>query len=547
MSAVVYNGQEVYFATGINAQGFKALNSVTVYGARGGSGISGGNVRAVVQRLRSGVVINTWELEGSGYTDIGGITLADTTKKTSERQQLLLQLGSDTEASLLTAEKNDIAVALYYRADDPSGTELRSPYVYLTDQGYTQLRPGQMIELDYRELNIAEITGVALVSSGTINASVDGASATDEAYSVETGETIQTKGVYSFAEKLAVTKVPYRMTADGIHTIQPLSLTFTTALSAAGDVSAGTGGPVRMTVGYYDRYGDLLKKTYDDIRPYIADGAASFSAGSTVRVEMLVPDVDELRWIELEPLSEAKATQETDVNAVTELEATRAMWTLDSVAASLGNGALTKHCDVKQQIMEGAPLRINMADILIAADVYLDGGAEKQTVTGGTLSMLIPSGESLRIVPKIIGSYEGFTGTLSEVDAASGAIGMAYLNDTRGYTKESIAAKAAEASDSREAAIWSKASIETGTFEVGKNEVKFIPPRNYTDKWVQYQLRIMSAESDTSTLTISVTVKNEPDPVAQALEELAKTIEQEKLNQMQQQIDSLNAAGGNGA
>ena len=546
MSAVVYNGQEVYFATGINAQGFKALNSVTVYGARGGSGISGGSVRAVIRRLRSGVVINTWELAGSGYTDIGGITLTNTGKTTSERQRLLLQLGSDTETALLAAEKNDIAVALYYRSDDPSGTELRSPYVYLTDQGYTQLRPGQMIELDYRELNIAEITGVALVSSGAINASVDGARVTDETYSVETGETVQTKGVYSFAEKIAVAQVPYRMTADGTHTIQPLSLTFATALSAAGDVSAGTGGPVRMTVGYYDRYGDLLQKTYDDIRAYIADGAAGFLAGSTVRVEMLVPDVEELRWIELEPLSEANATQGTDVNAVTELEATRAMWTLDSVAASLGNGTFTKHCDVKQQIVEGTPQRINLADILIAADVYLGGGEERQTVTGGTLSMLIPSGESLRIVPRIIGSYEGFTGTLSEVDAASGAIGMAYLNDTRGYTEESIAARAAEASDSRAAAIWSGASIETGTFEVGKNDVSFTPPRNYTDKWVQYQLRIVSAESDTSVLTISVTVKNEPDPVAQALEKLDKTIEQEKLDQMQQQIDSLNATGVSG-
>ena len=541
MHAVDYNGQAVYYRTNISASRMTALNSMTVFGANGGTGIRSGEVRGVVQRVRSGVVIDTWDLSGRGSTDPGGISLSNTSTDITGRQQVLLQLGTATQTAVLsqitddaTAEYNNMAVAIHYRADDPSGMELRSPYVYLTDQGYTQLRSGQVIELEFSQMNVAEITGVSLVSTGSVSAVVDGALVVDERVNVKTGETVSTKNTYSASEQLVVTKVPYRMNIDSVgeHNVKMLSLTLATAISATDDVSAGTNGPVRMSVGYYDAYGNLIIKTYDDIRSYIADGATGFSAGSAVRLEMLIPDVYDLRWIELEPYSEAVGPAMQN-----------ATWTLDSLTANLNNGEVEKHSEVKQQIVEGTPLRLSLADILISGDVFVKGGEsereELQTVVNGDAPLLVSSGESLRIVPRIKGSYDGFTATLVEVEPTSGALGRAKLNDTRGYTAESIAAKAAEATDSREAAIWNAAKPQTGSFEFDTKEIRFLPPRNYTGQPMQYQIRITSAESASSALVINVTVKNENDPVAQQLDELAKAMEREALqNAVRQSADA---------
>ena len=560
MSAAVYNGQEVYFSTGIGASRMKALNAVTVYGANGGKGVSGGSVRAVIQRVRSGVVINTWDLSGSGYTDPAGITLSPTSFDTAEQQRLYLQLGNNTDAAVLSAEKNNLAVALYYRADDPSGMELRSPYVYLTDQGYTQIRPGEVIGLTFNQLNIAEVTGLSLVSAGDVNIAVDGARVVDETVNLITGAAVAAKGVYSFTERFTATKVPYRANAEstGLHSMKPLSLTFVTAATASEDVSAGTNAPVRMTLGYYDVFGDLNRKTYDDIRSYISDGATGFASGSTVHVDMLVPDVDDLRWIELEPYDGAsdpgEQSAQTRESGTGEAEEggeidsppslRRVMWMLESLTVSLADGEFEKNCAVGAQIIQGEPLHLNMADILVAANVYVSDMAQPQVAAGGSLDLLIPSGKSIRVVPRLIGSYEGFQATLMKLDSASGAVGMAYLDDTRGYTEESIATKAAAAADSREAAIWRSAKPETGSFEIGKTDINFTPPRNYTDRLAQYQIVVSSVESSSSTLTINVTVENEKDPVAQQLDELYKTMDQERLERMQQQIDAMNAAEG---
>ena len=549
MRAALYKGQEVYYRTNINASRMTALNSMTIFGANGGTGIRGGSVRAVVQRVRSGVVINTWDLSGRGYTDPGGISLGSTSTDAAERQRVLLQMGTGTETAVLsaitddaTSEYNNLAVAIYYRADDPSGMELRSPYVYLTDQGYTQLRSGQLIELDFNQLNIGEVTGIALISTGDVRAAVEGALVVDEVVNGKTGDVVSVKGTYSSAEPLAVSNVPYRMNidSDGEHDVKLLSLTFATAMSAADDVSSGTKGPVRMSLGYYDAYGNLIQRTYPDIRPYISDGSAGFSAGSKVRVEMLVPDVYDLRWIELEPLTETAGA-----------ETQRAMWTLDSLTADLADGEVEKYSEIRRQIIEGEPLRLSLADILIAADIYISdsesGKEEMQTVTTGDKPVLVASGEALRLVPRIVGSYDTFTATLVKVEPTTGAFGRAKLTDTRGYTEESIAARAAAATDSREAAIWNAAKPQTGFFEFDTKEIRFLPPRNYTGQPMQYQIQIISAESESSVLVIDVTVESESDPVQEQLDALAKTIEAEREAETQRRLDALESANGAGS
>ncbi|MBR0312284.1 MAG: hypothetical protein IJQ98_07825, partial [Oscillospiraceae bacterium] len=92
-----------------------------------------------------------------------------------------------------------------------------------------------------------------------------------------------------------------------------------------------------------------------------------------------------------------------------------------------------------------------------------------------------------------------------------------------GYTAESIAANASAATDSRVAAVWKEAKPEVGSFEFDKTTIKFTPPRNYTDKSVQYEIRVISNENESAILPIKVTVENESDPVAKKLDDIAKT------------------------
>ena len=537
MTRANYNGKTVFYTTGINAKRFGLLNSGGIVLSNGhGTGIQG-NVRAIMQQVRSGVVINSWDLAGTGTTDTFGMVLGDRAVTTTPQQNVQIQIGADTEAKLLSPvdggtglPADNFAAAFYYRADDPSGMELRTPYIYLTDQGYTQIRPGQVINLAFNQKNVAEITGVALVSIGDLVATVDAVRVVDQDIRVnpDKAEVAAVKGEYSSAVKTTVTNAAYRLSVDGEHTVKPLNLTFATADSATDDVSAGTNGPVRMTLAYYDIYGDLLTRDFDDIRPYIADGSEGFQAGSRVNVAMLLPDAQTLRWIELEPYSNAGDST--------------AMWTLEYVNAVLGEGEgrFEKRCDVNRQIVEGTKLRLNTADILVTADIFAGDAENPQNVAGGSFDLLVQSGEKIWINPRVVGSYEGFTATLSKVDTTTGAIGRASLDDTRGYTAASIAQRAAAASDSREREIWSQTTPQVGLFEVYKESIEFTPPRNYTEKSAQYQIKIVSVESESSVLTINVTVENESDPVAKRLEELSRTIESE----LKEKLDNIGAASG---
>ena len=537
MKAVVYNDQEVFFATGINASKFKALTNVTVFGAKNGTGIRNGEVRAVIQRVRSGVVMNTWEMGGRGSTDPMGIALTPNTGTTTRRQHVQLQLGADTQKAILEQNVNDLAVAIYYRADDPSGMELRSPYIYLTDlkteadavlrtlvPTYTQIRPGQVIDMTFEELNIKEILGVALVSAGEISATVDSVHIEDQLIALSTGlepeRVAEIVGVYDSVDALTVTNVPYRMNINAQHTVKPLSLQFVTAETAASKVSTGTNGPVRMKIGYFDQSNNLIEKTYEDVRAYISDGSTGFASGSTVNLEMLIPDITSLRWIELEPYGAATSATTSDA---TEETAPSAMWTLASVSMNLNNGEQEGNFSVNRQIVEGTPLRTFVAKIAVTADVKASGDEKAQVMDDENNDLLISSGESIEISPRVIGSIDGFTAVLVKVDTTTGATGRANLGDTRGYTAESIAANASAATDSRVAAVWKEAKPEVGSFEFDKTTIKFTPPRNYTDKSVQYEIRVISNENASAILPIKVTVENESDPVAKKLDDIAKT------------------------
>ena len=589
MNRALYNDQPVFYVTGINAKKFGVLNSVVVYSGRG-SGVNG-SFRAVVQQIRSGVVIATYEWTGSGYSDPAGISFTGLyTPATQRQQRVRLQMGADVPTTVLLKETNDLAVAIWYRADDPSGMELRSPYVYLTDQGYTKISAGQVIDLTFDQKNVGEITGISVVSSGNVGGTIDAASIIDEEIGLETKTVVETKGAYGFTDGIMMANVPYRTAPSLTSRVQLLSISFTTAQSTE-SMSAGTDGPVRMTLGYYDVYGDLIEKTYADIRPYLTDGETGFRAGRTSTIQMLVDSVDELRWIELEPYSEF---------AQTDGEGKLAMWVLKELSATVGEGSSAMHRDVNTQIIEGSPLKLSMADILLTARVETtgaDGAASEQTgkqpegpqvISGTANDLLIESGESVKITPNLLGSIENLKATLETLDIASGATGKVSLADTRGYTKESIAQKAADArakeqvfldameaattdsgkaaarrgadSAAAEAAMWEALEPQTGAWSIGGsvnagqgatgneiltlssgNTILFTPPRNYTGATRAYRITIISAENSSARIVLNVTVGSETDPTTKTQEQLS----QEMIDAQNAQSDAQNESNEN--
>ena len=400
MNRMLYNDQRVFYATGLNAKRFGVLNSVTVFSGQG-SGISGGTVRAIVQQVRNGVVIKTWELEGKGHSDFGGLMLGNRVMTTARQQHVQLQLGNDVTKKILSEEDN-LAVAIYYRGDDPSGMELRSPYVYLTDQGYSEIRPGQLIDLTFDQKNVAEITGVVLVSMGDVGGSVEAARIVDQEVGIESGTVVEVKGEYGFTTPTVVSGMPNRMTPNG--NVLPLTLTLKTGATAVGDTEGGgTDAAIRMSLGYYDQYGDLTVKRYDDIRRYLTDGTASFPTDSTKTVELLISGIEQLRWVELEPV------HDTGIDA--------ASWTLAEIGATLGDSEAGTNRAVNKIIREGAPLTVMFANVSLklTASTEIDGEATiKETVSGST-DILAKSGGTVTITPEMTGSDYGWQAVAERV------------------------------------------------------------------------------------------------------------------------------------
>ena len=510
MRKTIYNGRTVFYTVGLNAGGLTALNALYFKVDDRASTTMLGIERAVVQQVRNGVVVNSWDLACAETIADMGAPLGNRVSPTRERQRVRLQLGADTDSAVLEAEKTDLAVALWYRGDDPSEQELRTPYVYLSDQGYQEIHPGQLLELTFDQLNIAEITGISIAASGTINVTVDAAWADDRQVNRENEAIAVTKGEYSFARSFTAANVPYRMNPSG--SVKLMELTFRTDAATA-SISGGTNGPVRMTLGYYDDYGDLRTNTYEDIRPYIEGADKRFLADGEATVKLLACNISELRWVELEPYRDARDTSTAP-----------SMWSLKELRAALDEDGSVTNRSVGALIVEGEPLRVSMADILLTADIAVGNSDEHLKLTGGSADIQLRSGDSLTIAAKAVGSAEGVTVKLESLDSATGATGQASLDDTRGYTEAELARLASSAASPEGAAFWRETVPETGSFNASdKGDVYFSPPRNYTDGSLSYRITIRSREANAASVVVNVTVANETDPIPKELEYLAQT------------------------
>ena len=526
-------GNTVFYAVGLGAKNLESIMGVywsaTILRQAQPSIPDG-----VLQVVRGGVLIESYPLTGVGnslYTAVG--TTATST------QRVLLQLSEDTEKQVVKENTSDLAVALYYRTDDPSGLEYRSKYVFLSDY-YAGVRPGQVLELDFNLGNVGELTGVNLVSMGKLDVGISSIYVADQA----ADGSIR-------AEKFISAPVspgpsPLRAGFDG--SVSLLTLELTTAEDTAA-VSAGTKDPIRANIGYYDIYGYPKTLPVEDIRLY-CDADKAFAAGAEDTVRLMIPDFGELRWIELEPWHRDENEEPRwSGDGPAEPKENPASWKLYSISAAVGLTGRPVSRTVDQRILEGEPLRIGLSDVLLRGTVTgtppkaegAEEGFEPQTETGEKItlstgelkSLTVDSGSEILLEVKLSGSDEGFGVTLQTVNQETGELERGYIDETHGYSQEELKAILAEAeasaaaalSDAEREAAEAVAAAATQLMKTtGKwtnksaTETVFTPPRNYTGSRIVYRLTVSSKEIPEVSFAVDVAVRSEEDPLVKALE-----------------------------
>ncbi|MBR0114280.1 MAG: hypothetical protein IJM11_03760, partial [Firmicutes bacterium] len=505
------NDVPVFYALGVDTSNMEAINGVDVKAMSLTEDLHVPINYGMLQRVRGGVLIESYYLGGTANAGLGGTLSMDRVQEVGT-QKLILQMSPDIKTQQLDPMNKDLAIALFFKGDDPSGQELRSRFIYLSDLGITQIAPCQLIEIDFDLGNVSDITGAFITAQGGLDAKIQNMYV--EAQSFE-GETLFTR---SISGTVSPSERPARYPFSG--NVGLLRLT----LETAGDdssIHSGTTDPIAMTVGYYDSYGVMRTYTIDNIRSYVSEGGG-FAAGSVDEIGVLVPEMTELRYIELEPRNSEGYIASS--------------WKLSRLTAVIGNGGRSITRVYDQLIVQGKPAHIGLADILLSGLVY-SGSASigvpsqaKTVASGENLSTLLDSGDVLRIDPTVHGSTSGITAQIENYDPQTGASSAASLGATHGYTDSYLSQLLSSAKLSRisgdsaaerEAAAQVEAIINELTKSAGSfrndGNVNFTAPRNFTGRDLSYRITVRSQELEDILFTVDVKVYPEADQLTNAV------------------------------
>lgn len=439
---------------------------------------------AIVQHMRSGVVIDTYYLDYHRLDGQGIVLTASPTESTAalqqEEQLVRLFFGGDTVSSVLRAEKNDILVALRYTStNDVSGKEYNSAFVYLTDlldengrSVYDEVAPGMVAELSFHEPFVREITGLTLASAGSVSAVVASAVVDRLLVSGSEPKLIDRK---SFAAPEVLSKTPRTVAATQTN-VMPVELRLKTAASQP-SMDSGTSGSIRMTISYTNQSGNQIRTVYfEDILPYLVDG--SFRAEDTAVLQFFLTDVSSIRTITLEPYSD-----NARVNAT---------WGLDTLTLHLDHGGSMETVERKlggTMLIEGKPKQINLSNIVVSATAsYYNSKVQEHNAivcdVNSSAKALLYSGDTATIRVSVQGSLPGY-----------------------GY-----GVSAALVRDEAETAV-------TCYTHVASDTIEFHPPENHSGTDDVYRIYITSEESPDSQVVIEIHVESEPTPTPSAAPE----------------------------
>lgn len=492
-------GSRMFYAKGLNAASMSTLNSLYLKAEENGtkSNPSAKVDYAIVQRVRSGVVIETYYMAFGSEATFGTSMKPDSVSETGSGEQVVsLAFGSDTSTVQLFSEKYDVAVAIRYTSyNDPAGaeTEYRSPYIFLTDQQVNSLKAGKIVDITFDQSYVKEVTGVTLTTTVTSNSravetgqakevklTVDSAvvgtyqvatelvsTADPETQQItETQQEVRTcTGWYSFSGSITLSAAEQTMTrtsaADsGEGTVSQLTLKLATA-QASESSNSGHGGAIAMTIGYTDYYGASREVYYDDIRSYLTSG--DFSDGSTAVAKFQISNISSVRWISFKPRS-------TD-------ESGTAVWKLASLSGTLKAGdsetTFSRALDRIFKESEEGKVSLNIEVALTARTVSAASGNETVcNAANSTASLLAESGQPVTIDVSVSGSDNGYSVSAEE------------------YAVETDAGKNVD-----------------NYLTVGGSTIIFTPPANYSGTNINYRVIVSSQEVPACQSVIIVTVQ----------------------------------------
>ena len=382
----------MFYVNGLSVRGMQNLTQLGVECRNSGIVFD----RALVQQVRDGVIINSYQVDFHYSSAIYGLEAPPENfvdVKQHNNQKLILQLDNVTEEmSLFTQnDQNNIAVALKYRSSlDHSDNDYYTPYVYLTDVGINKIYPGMMAEIPFDIPYVEEITGYRIVCYGNIKANVASAMALNYSYSSkqedpETGVPVYSDNTllstYSFIETFALSSAikEVKVTARGMtgkNSVVPLDVYFKTAAAQQG-IESGTDSLVEMTVSYIDYNGNPKTLLIKDLRSYIqSDTSRTFKTGETAKVSFFIPEFRELESFTIIP---------KDGTA-------RASWTIETIEGQILGETLFSRA-VNQTFTEAdnggtiALKNVNISTIVTTTDGYLGptiGHLKEFTMDGET-------------------------------------------------------------------------------------------------------------------------------------------------------------------
>ena len=496
----------------------------------------------VLQRVRSGVLIETYYLSGVQNADKkSSMTITQKRKVDPGVQRVLLQVLSYNPPQDLIALDRDVALAVYFTPSGAPNQELRSKYIYLTDAGYTDIKPGQLLELDFDLGDVGEIRGINVVKTGSLGITFENALIVTQKTS---GEIVDQ---YSIEKGFMPSSTPSRVNVTG--EVELLKLDIRTALDTE-NTSSGTKDPVRMTIGYYDVNGAEQTETIGNIRPYIEADKALVS-GQTDILKILISRLASVRYITFEPYDSDSATI--------------ASWTLASVSATVGLDGAPVSRQVNKTIVEETPETIFLTDMIVLSTIRVstssgeptanepefyvkatpDSTAERRTEASikspeiGTLT--VDSGALLGLSTRVSGSSKGFSVKFMQIDPVSGLEEAADLSEeTYSYKDEELDEIYQLAIQSIGPEVTNEQEIEAaktvielintmrsgkGSFTApddsdtgGSKSIIFQTPRNYSDQKLQYRIIVTAKENTTASYTLDIIVGKEEDQLGKAIE-----------------------------
>ena len=557
MSKAMVDGAPVFYLEGLSASGLVQLNSIALKSSSSfGSGISGG----FVQRVRSGFIIETYELGSSVGLENGAEV--PFVSAAAAQEKLCFQLGADMPETKLKNGGNDIAVSIQYRVEGPIGREYQSRRVFLTNEGYSALRSGQLVELIFRESHVAEITGISFIPTGQVRLDLG------EAYVIcsqtDASGTLSQTGRYSLAgmSEGASGGIIQRNVSSADQgeagSVVPLYMHFATG-SRRDNAGAGIDRPVSVTFGYYGSSGVLEERTYEDIRPFIQNGTGGFPADEVTDVIILVEDMQDVRWVDL--------TVEPDNSGQL------AIWNLNSVTLRLGDSGQQLKRELTESIPENETRHLSFANVYISGEITYPiipdsledtaAGADNEQVTvrvsGGETGILLGSGQGIRVVPTVSGSTEGFRIELMSLEPTIGVAGKAILTSTHMYTERYLEELKKEAQGileeegspeeisaaRRVLGIIEEITESNGSYTVNSFGAVFMAPRNFSGASLYYRMILVSEETGDTAFSIDLTVQSEADPLGEAITALRTVQNNELLQKMNEGLAAIAVSSDN--